>query len=124
MRFDRSAHAGVWSLAAELPIPRLRGQTLGLIGFGNTARALAAKAATFGLRILAYTPRLAPDAVTPWGEATNDLSLLLRGADYVSIHAPLTGETRGMLNEAALRQMKSTAYLINTHAARSSMRLP
>lgn len=112
--FDRAAHAGKWSLAAELPIPRLRGQTLGLLGFGNTARALAPKAAAFGLRILAYGPRLAPDAAAPWGDTTRDLDLLLRTADYLSIHAPLTPETKGLLNAAALRRMKPSAYLINT----------
>ncbi len=112
--FVSATRAGVWNLRAQGPIPRLRGQTLGLIGYGNIARTLAAKAAALGLRIIAYTPRLAADAAAPWGVATNDLDFLLRQADYVSIHAPLNPETRGLIDERALRRMKATAYLINT----------
>ena len=95
-------------------IPRLRGQTLGLIGYGSLAQALVPKALGFGMKIIAYTPRLSPDALSPFGRAVNDLGLLLSEADYVSIHVPLTDETRGLLDAAALRQMKSTAILINT----------
>ena len=112
--FARATRQGVWNLPAGRPIPRLRGQTLGLIGYGNIARALIPKALGFGLKIIAYTPRLRPDALAPFGAATNDLDFLLSQADYVSIHVPLTGETRGLIDARALRSMKPTAYLINT----------
>ncbi len=105
---------GRWERTTPQPIPRLRSKTLGLIGYGNIARALVPKALGFGMRILAYTPRLPDDALAPFGEATNDLTRLLREADYVSIHAPLTEETRGLLDAQALRLMKPTAVLINT----------
>jgi D-3-phosphoglycerate dehydrogenase len=112
--FARATRAGVWNLQAGRPMYRLRGQTLGLIGYGNTARALAAKAQALGLNILAYTPRLTSGALeTGWGVATNDLDFLLRVSDYISIHAPLTAATRGLLDARALRLMKPTAYLIN-----------
>lgn len=120
-QFIASTRSGIWrqQLDNESPlttqsIPRLRGQTLGLIGYGDLARALVPKALGFGLQIMAYTPRLAPNALQPFGRVTNDLGLLLREADYVSIHVPLTDETRGMIDETALRQMKPTAVLINT----------
>lgn len=112
--FARATREGRWDLQAGRPIPRLRGQTLGLIGYGNIARALAPKALGFGLKIIAYTPRLPADALEPFGTATNDLEYLLRQADYVSIHAPLTAETRGLIDAHALQLMKPTAYLINT----------
>jgi D-3-phosphoglycerate dehydrogenase / 2-oxoglutarate reductase len=112
--FTTLTRGGGWSQQADRPMPRLRGQTLGLIGYGDLARALVPKALAFGMKILAYTPRLAPDALEPFGRATNDLGLLLREADYLSIHVPLTSETCGLIDEQALRQMKPTALLINT----------
>lgn len=112
--FSRDTDQGVWNLAAGRPIARLRGQTLGLIGYGGIARALAERARGLGLNILAYTPRLTPGPLPEGGTATNDLTALLQAADYVSIHAPATPETRHLFNERTLRQMKRTAYLINT----------
>jgi D-3-phosphoglycerate dehydrogenase len=110
----RMTRGGEWDSRAGRTLPRLRGQTLGLIGYGAIARTLAPKAAALGLRIVAYTPRLAPDALGPLGRATNDLDDLLRAADYVSIHAPLTTETTGLIGERELKLMKPTAILINT----------
>lgn len=113
-RFVAETRTGLWSQKTSRGTPRLRGQTLGLIGYGNLARAVAPKALGFGLKVLAYTPRLPKDALAPFGTATNDLDFLLREADYISIHAPLTAETRGMIDARALRLMKPTAFLINT----------
>lgn len=112
--FSRATANGTWDLKAGLPLPRLRGQTLGLIGYGNIPQALVPKAQGFGLKIIAYTPRLAPDALAPFGTATSDLDVLLQTSDYISIHAPSTLATRGMLGERELRLMKPSAYLINT----------
>lgn len=112
--FANQTRNGVWNLQTGRAIQRLRGQTLGLIGYGNLAQAVVPKALGFGLKIMAYTPRLAPDALAPFGIATTDLDFLLREADYISIHAPLTAETRGLIDARALRLMKPTAFLINT----------
>jgi D-3-phosphoglycerate dehydrogenase len=112
--FASAARDGVWDLQIGQTMSRLRGQTLGLIGYGSLAQAVASKALGFGLKILAYTPRLAPDALAPFGQVTNDLDFLLRHADYVTIHTPLTQETHGLINAERLRQMKPTALLINT----------
>lgn len=112
--FATATSRGEWNLSAGNTIPRLRGQTLGLVGYGTLARALAPKAAALGLRILAYTPRLTADQVVPWGEATTNLDQLLHESDYVSLHLPLTPATRGLINAARLRQMKPNALLINT----------
>jgi D-3-phosphoglycerate dehydrogenase / 2-oxoglutarate reductase len=112
--FANSTAAGEWRLL-ELGrgLPRLRGQVLGLVGFGNIARALVPKARAFGLEVLAYTPRLQPGTLDGV-ETTDDLGALLARSDYVSLHAPASPETRGLIGEAQLRQMKPTAYLINT----------
>ena len=112
--FAQATRSGVWNPQMGRGMPRLRGQVLGLVGYGAIARALASKARGVGLEVMAYTPRLAPDALAPWGRATNDLHELLRSSDYVSLHLPLTQETRHLIDAAALAQMKPTAYLINT----------
>src|SRR5919199_2308956 len=76
--FARATRDGVWRQPpADRPLPRLRGQTLGLVGYGQIARALVPKALGLGLRVMAYTPRLPADALAPFGTATNDLAALL-----------------------------------------------
>ncbi len=109
-----ASRAGGWRRETGRVIPRLRGQTLGLIGYGNSARALRPKAAGFGLNVIACTPRLTPGPLADGVEAVNQLDDLLVQADYISIHAPLTDETRGLIDEAALRKMKPNCVLINT----------
>jgi D-3-phosphoglycerate dehydrogenase len=112
--FARATRAGTWDLAPGRGLPRLCEQTLGLIGFGNIAQALVPKARGFGLRVLAYTPRLAPGRLAEGVEATNDLRYLLAESDYISLHAPSMPDTQGLIGRAELALMKPTAYLINT----------
>lgn len=112
--FSRDTRAGVWNLGAGRTMPRLRGQTLGLVGYGNLARAIVPKAQGLGLNVMAYTPRLANAVDAAGVTTTNDLPTLLQAADYLSLHVPLTAETRGLINAERLRQMKPTALLINT----------
>jgi len=109
-----ASRAGRWQRETGYAIPRLRGQTLGLIGYGNSARAIVPKAQGFGLNVIAYTPRVTPGLLANGVETVNRLDDLLPRADYISIHAPLTDETRGLIDETALRQMKPNCVLINT----------
>ena len=109
-----ASRAGRWQRETGQTIPRLRGQTLGLIGYGNSARALVPKAAGFGLNVLAHTPRLAAGRLANGVEVVASLADLLARADYISIHAPLTDETRGLIDEKTLRKMKPNCVLINT----------
>jgi D-3-phosphoglycerate dehydrogenase / 2-oxoglutarate reductase len=112
---SRATFAGLWDVKSGAGgIQRLRGQTLGLIGYGRLARAVAAKATLFGLSVLAYSPRMVPHDLGPGVQRADSLEDLLRESDYVSLHAPATADSRGMIGEAALRLMKPTAYLINT----------
>jgi len=87
------------------------GRTLGIIGFGRIGKAVARRAAGFNMRILAHTAH--PDVANQSVEFVS-LEKLLAESDFVSLHAALTPATRGMIGEAQLRQMKRTAYLINT----------
>lgn len=113
-KFSQSTQGGAWKMNVGQPLQRLRGQTLGLIGYGLSAKALVPKALGFGMKVIAYTPRITSDTLSSLGTATRDLNLLLSVSDYVSIHAPLTDDTRALIDEDELRLMKPTAYLINT----------
>ncbi len=114
VRFARTTALGTWDFEIGRGMTRLRGQCLGLVGYGRLGRALAAKAAPLGLSVLAYSPRLTAGPLSPGVVGTNSLEELLTRADFVSLHVPPTPETRGIISEGALRLMKPTAYLINT----------
>lgn len=102
-----------WELPCAAGMARIRGQTLGLVGFGNTARALVPKALAFGLHVLVYTPRLRDSDVPAPVERAVSLDDLLARSDYVSLHLPATEATRGLIGEQQLTRMKPTSYLIN-----------
>ena len=106
--------AGRWEMPAVVPIHRLAGRVLGLVGFGNIPRALAPKAKAFGLRVVAHDPYVAPQALAAAGVEGVSFERLLETSDFVSIHAPLTVATRGLFNAEVLRGMKKGAFLINT----------
>ena len=95
-------------------LSRLRGQTLGLIAFGKIPRALVPKARGFGLRIKVCDPYLSPDIIRKFDVEQVDLDQLLSDSDIVSIHTPLTPETKHILGLKQLKKMKPTACLINT----------
>ena len=96
------------------PMFRLRGQTLGIIGFGRIARTLVPKAKGFGMRIIAYDPYVDRKVAEEMGVELVDLDRLLEESDFVSIHALLSRETHHLIGERELRKMKKTAYIINT----------
>ncbi len=97
-----------------MPIRRLEGQTLGLVGFGNIPRRVAPKAQAFGLRVLVHDPYVAPDVLRAAGVTGAGFEELLVASDFVSIHAPLLPATRGLFNADAFAKMKRGAFLINT----------
>ena len=82
---------------------RLRGQTIGIVGFGRIGRAVADKARAFGLSVLAFDPYLPADADLPDGVSAAGLDELLAAADYVTVHTPLNDETRGLIGAPGLR---------------------
>jgi D-3-phosphoglycerate dehydrogenase len=113
---DRLVREGRWHEGRPRlqQIPRLMGSTLGFIAFGHVARATAVRAKPFGLRMLAYDPYLSELAMPPCGVEPATLEEVLRGSDFVSMHAPATAKTQGMLTERHFRLMKPTAWFINT----------
>ena len=104
-----------WGIAQLRPVRRLRGRQLGMIGFGHIGRAVAARASTFGLELRVFDPYIDESALTGTGVTrTEKLEELLASSDIITIHAPLTGGTKGLINAAAIDKMKDGAVLINT----------
>ena len=111
---DRLVQTGRWEMPAVVPIRRLVGRVLGLVGFGHIPRALAPKAKAFGLRVVTHDPFVPPDVLASAGVEGVSFDALLAMSDYVSIHAPLLPATRGLFNGATFAKMKKGALLINT----------
>lgn len=107
-------HINSWNRDVGPPMRRIRGQTLGVVGFGRIGQAIAPKAQAFGLDVIVFDQYLTSEAVQAHGAVKVGLPELLAKSDYISIHTPLTPETEGLIGEAELRQMKPNAYLINT----------
>ena len=113
---DQMVREGRWSEGrpALLKVPRLMGQTLGLISFGHVARAVAKRAKAFGLRVIAFDPFIEELVMVEHGVLPSTLEEVLSQSDFVSMHAPARPEVEGMLGEEHFRQMKKTAIFINT----------
>ena len=111
---NADVQAGRWEMKAVVPIHRLRGSVLGLVGFGRIPQLVVPKAKAFGLQVLAYDPFVPAEIFAREGVERVEFPQLLRRSDYVSIHTPLLPETRGLFGADAFRQMKPSAYLVNT----------
>ena len=118
---NKLVQSGRWEMPAVVPIRRIEGTVLGLVGFGHIPRLVAPKAQAFGMKVIAYDPFVKPEAFKAANVEGVDLDTLLKTADYVSMHAPLLPATRGMLNAAAFAKMKKGAYR-REHRARSADR--
>jgi len=99
---------------AQAPMVSIHGQTLGLVGCGSIGRMTARKAQCFSLKILGYDPYLDKSLAKEYGITLVSLPELLKESDFVSVHTPLNKETRHLMGEKEFRQMKPTAYFINT----------
>ncbi len=111
---DRRVRSGEWSVPGLGPIHRLRGLTLGLVGLGKIPRALAPKACALGLRVIAYDPFITPSQVAGIDVGLVDLDTLLAQSDIVSLHAPLTSDTKNLINAENIKKMKPGVLLVNT----------
>jgi D-3-phosphoglycerate dehydrogenase / 2-oxoglutarate reductase len=111
---NKLVQSGRWEVPPIVPLRRLEGQVLGLVGFGNIPRMLAPKAKAFGLTILAHDPYVASDALAAAGVEGVSFDDLLARSDFISVHAPLLPATRGMMNAGAFAKIKKGAFLINT----------
>ena len=116
-RHSEGVRAGRWSRSPDFcywdtPLVELAGCTFGVVGYGQVGRAVARLAAAFEMRVLVHTRT--PPAAPPAELRFTDLDTLLRESDVVSLHCPLTPDTRHLINRARLARMKPGAYLLNT----------
>lgn len=113
-RLDAAVRRGQWDVSLAGPVSRLADCTVGLVGLGKIARRVAEKMKGFGCRLLGYDPYADPRAGGGPGVELVGLDELVRLSDLLSLHAPLSVETRHLVGESLLRRMKPTAFLINT----------
>lgn len=112
---NRYVKEGLWENLSDSPLAgrgsfELSGKTIGLVGYGNIARAVGRMARSFGMRVLAWRRHPLPETDVTF----TSLNELLAASDVVSVHCPLTPETRGLINGDALSRMKPGAVLLNT----------
>jgi glycerate dehydrogenase len=109
--YARDVQAGVWEKSRQFcflthPIRDIAGSTMGIVGYGALGRSIGKRAQALGMRVIAHD--------TMPAEGLVDLATILRESDVITLHAPLTPETRSMIGAAELKQMKRSAILINT----------
>lgn len=111
--WNQAVRAGQWRLRNQKRVRDMDGMTLGIVGVGRIGREVARLAKAFRMRVIAYDPygdaRAAEGLVEEW----MDFDKLLSQADYITLHAPLTEETRGMINETTIQKVKPGAMLVN-----------
>ncbi len=109
---DGAVRAGAWNVAAREPMYRIAGKTLGLVGYGRIARAVERRLRGFGVeRVLVHDPFA---QALPAGVQAVPLDALCQGSDFISLHAPLTPQTRHAIDARRLALMRPTAVLVNT----------
>ena len=109
---DRSTQAGKWEKSRFMGV-ELTGKTLGIVGCGNIGAIVANRALGLKMRVIAYDPYLSPDRAGDLGVEKVELDPLLERADFISLHVPLTEETRGIIDAAALAKTKPGVRIIN-----------
>ncbi len=112
----RAVEAGTWPRQMLSQGREAAGKVLGVIGLGSIGRLTARKARAMGMKVVAHDPLLPPraEAWNEIGDGARSLDALLRESDVVSLHVPLTGDTRGLLDRERLATMKRDAVVINT----------
>jgi D-3-phosphoglycerate dehydrogenase len=112
---DRATRANRWEVRDEYRTIDLQGKILGLVGIGRIGSMVARKAqGAFDMRVIAYDPFIKPETAAALGVTlVSDLAHLIGEADVVSLHSPLTPETRNLINTERLSLMKPTAILVN-----------
>jgi D-3-phosphoglycerate dehydrogenase / 2-oxoglutarate reductase len=111
---NQHVKSGNWDFKVTRPIYRLRGRTLGLVGFGKIPQSLAEKVKPLGLRVIAADPYFPEEEAARRGVEIVPLDVLCEQADIISVHAPLIPATRGMIGEEQFTQMKKRPLIINT----------
>lgn len=112
--YDKVAKMGDWGgSVSPVPLRRLRGKNLGVIGLGRIGLAVAGKAQALGINVLGYDPYISGNTAAMENISITSLEDLLEQGDYISVHTPLNDNTRGLIGKNELSRMKPTCYLVN-----------
>lgn len=111
--FDREIRSGDWEWQNGIPLYRLRGKTVGFVGFGRIARRFREKLRGFDFEFVAYDPYLSTDELSTHGVEKVSFDELVDRATVVSIHVPLTDETRGMFDDDVFGRLDESTVVIN-----------
>lgn len=110
----KALRGGEWGYDSIVPLYRFSEATVGLVGFGRIPQLVAKKLAGFGVRILAYDPYINSEAAEKLGVTPVDFDTLCRESDFISLHCPLTEDTKHLFDISAFEKMKNSAFIINT----------
>lgn len=110
---DRNVRENEWDWKAVQPISRLKDKTIGIVGFGRIGRKVAQRLRGFEVKIVACDPYVPEEAFREYGVEKVDFETIIKESDIITIHMPLTNETRHMIGEKELRSMKRAAILVN-----------
>jgi len=111
---DQKVKNNIWNWKNMRPILRLKGKTVGIIGFGRIGRKVAQRLKGFEVKIIAYDPYASMEVFNKYGVKRVDFENLISEADIITIHTPLTNETRHMIGEKEFKSMKRNAIIVNT----------
>ena len=111
---NNAVKSGNWNFNVAVPIFRLRGRILGLVGYGNIPQTVAKKAQAFGLNVIAFDPFVPEEVAKQNNVELVSLDELCERADFISVHAPLNQHTQGMISHDQFNKMKKEAFIINT----------
>lgn len=113
-KMNNAVKSGTWDFKVAVPVFRLRGRTLGLVGFGNIPQTVAIKAQAFGLNVIASDPFVSEAIAKEKNVELVSLDELCERADYISVHVPLNKHTEGMISHEQFNNMKNEAFIFNT----------
>jgi len=109
--FDRKVKSGQWDFRIGIPIYRIKGKTMGLVGCGKIGLEVAKRISAFGVRVITFDPYLEK---APQGIELTDFDTLLKESDFISLHCPLNDSTKHLIGEKAFKKMGKKPFLLNT----------
>jgi phosphoglycerate dehydrogenase-like enzyme len=113
-RQSAEVKSGKWQSNSAAPVKRMCDSVFGVLGFGRIGREAGKKALGLGMRVVAYDPLVSADAIAATGCEPASFERVLQASDYVTLHTPLSENTRHLINAKTLSMMKPDAFLINT----------
>ncbi len=114
VQLNKAVKNDVWDYKVGMPIYRLKGRILGLVGFGSIPQNLAKKAISFGLKLVIYDPFISKSLADKYKAEVVSLNELMKISDFISVHTPLTNETKGLIGKEQFNHAKKEAFMINT----------